>query len=243
MSKPSSSNELPFWLHSCLEWDYCPGLLAHGYGVGLPAATDNPAMTSRNQHFSGALVSLVATVAGDETTLSAITCLLGNRSTGSLLLFLALPMVLPIPAPGISVLFGVPLIVISAQLLFGRASPWLPVGLGNRPIRKATLESYVARALPTVERLERFVRPRFRRLTQGIIPRLAGAMSLLLALIITLPVPLGHLVPGAAISVMALGLIEQDGLAMLAGFLVGGIALVVVVAAMLGLVAAGRSFL
>ena len=61
--------------------------------------------------------------------------------------------------------------------------------------------------------------------------------------IITLPVPLGHHVPGAAISVMALGLIEQDGLAILAGLLIGGIALLVVGFAMIGLMAAGRNFL
>ena len=45
---------------------------------------------------------------------------------GALLLILALPMWLPIPAPGISVAFGVPLILVSAQLLVGRRFAWLP---------------------------------------------------------------------------------------------------------------------
>lgn len=68
-------------------------------------------------------------------------------------------------------------------------------------------------------------------------------MSLVLAAIIVLPIPLGHLVPGAAISVMGLGLIERDGLAVLAGFMIGGVAMVVVMFATIGLVAAGQSFL
>jgi hypothetical protein len=68
-------------------------------------------------------------------------------------------------------------------------------------------------------------------------------MCLVLALIITLPIPLGHLVPGAAISLMALGLIEHDGLMIIAGFLIGGLALLVVTFAMIGLTAVGRNLL
>jgi hypothetical protein len=45
---------------------------------------------------------------------------MGRRSIGGYLLFLAVPMALPIPAPGLSVLFAVPVILVSAQRLLGR---------------------------------------------------------------------------------------------------------------------------
>ncbi len=194
------------------------------------------------QHFSGALLSLAGAGHAERIRLLTITEFLGSGTIGSLLIFFALPMVLPIPAPGISVLFGVPLILISAQLLFGRRSLWLPRWLANRTISRSNLEAYVRRALPTVRRFEKLVQPRFSNLTRGISLRAVGTMCLMLALIIALPIPLGHLIPGAAISVIGLGLIERDGFAVLAGFLIGGIAIVVVTFATIGLVAAGQSF-
>jgi hypothetical protein len=52
---------------------------------------------------------------------------------------------------------------------------------------------------------------------------------LVLAIIITLPVPLGHVVPGTAISVLALGLIERDGVAIALGMLTAVLGLLIVI--------------
>lgn len=197
-------------------------------------------MESNHKHFSSLLLSIPAAAPNGSVSLSVLAQILGSRSTGALLLFLALPMVLPIPAPGISVVFGVPLMLISAQLLFGRQALWLPRRFADRSISQNQLEAYIRRAMPAVRKMEKLVKPRFAQLTHGIALHVVGAMCLVLAAIITLPVPLGHLVPGAAISVMALGLIEQDGLAILAGLFIGGLALLVVAFALIALAAAGR---
>ncbi len=200
-------------------------------------------MESNHRHFSSLLLFLPAAASEGPVSLSVLAQVLGNRSAGALLLFLALPMVLPIPAPGISVVFGVPLMFISAQLLLGRQTLWLPARFARRSISRDQLDVYVRRALPIVRKMEKLVKPRFVQLTHGIALRAVGAICLVLALIITLPVPLGHLVPGAAISVMALGLIERDGVMTILGLLIGGLALVVVALAMVGLTTAGRTFL
>lgn len=200
-------------------------------------------MESNHRHFSDLLLSLPAAASQSAISLSVLARILGNRSTGALLLFLALPMVLPIPAPGISVVFGVPLMLISAQLLFGRRSLWLPQRFAARSIGRDQLDVYIQRAVPVVRKMENLVKPRLVQLTQGLALRVIGATCLVLALIITLPIPFGHLVPGAAISVMALGLIERDGFMTILGLLIGGLALVVVGLALFGLTAAGRSLL
>lgn len=200
-------------------------------------------MDTNHRHFSDLLLSLPAAASERSVSLSVLAQILGNRSTGALLLFLALPMVLPIPAPGISVIFGVPLTLISAQLLFGRRSLWLPPRFAARSIGRDQLDAYIQRAVPVVRKMENLVKPRLVQLTRGLALRVIGATCLVLALIITLPVPFGHLVPGAAISVMALGLIERDGFMTILGLLIGGLALVVVGLALFGLTAAGRSLL
>ena len=63
-----------------------------------------------------------------------------------------------------------------------------------------------------------------------------GAVCLILAVIITLPVPLGHMPPGAAISLLALGLLERGGLAIGIGLATAGLALAVVAIASTGIV-------
>lgn len=55
-----------------------------------------------------------------------------------------------------------------------------------------------------------------------------GLVCLVLAIIITLPVPFGHMLPGTAIVMLALGLLERDGLAIGFGLATATVALAVV---------------
>ncbi len=195
-----------------------------------------------SQHLSSELESL-AQSDWERSDLESLSRRLGHRSIGAVLLVLALPMVIPVPAPGISVLFGLPLILVSAQLMLGRRSLWLPRRLGQRSVARADFRALVQKSLPALRSVERGLRPRLRGMTGdwAMIP--VGAACLVLSLIIALPIPLGHLIPGAAISVIALGVIERDGLAVAAGLVVAMIALVVVTLASAGLIATLHTWL
>jgi hypothetical protein len=185
-------------------------------------------------HLSTALEAFALSVTTERVELGTIGQYMGRRSIGAFLLILALPMALPIPAPGLSVA------VISAQLLLGRHSAWLPRRLARRSIARSELITLVTMGLPALRALERIVRPRASWMAGdwAMIP--VGAICLVLAVIITLPIPLGHMVPGAAISVLALGLIERDGLAIGIGLLAALLGLTIVTLASTGLVAALR---
>ena len=181
-----------------------------------------------------------AVVTGERVTLGDMAEFLGDRSIGGLLLILALPMALPVPAPGISVLFGVPLIVISAQLALGYRRAWLPGRLARRSVSRSVFLTIIDRMLPTLRRLERIVRPRAGWLAGPWTRVPVGIVCLVLAIIITLPVPLGHVVPGTAISVLALGLIERDGVAIALGIFTAVFGLAVVIVASAGILNAAR---
>ena len=101
----------------------------------------------------------------------------------------------------------------------------------------------VERALPTVCALEKVIHPRLKWMAGDWVMMPVGAICLLLAVIITLPIPLGHMVPGAAISVLALGMIERDGLAIGLGLLIALLGLFIVVYASTGLAAALQTWL
>jgi hypothetical protein len=165
---------------------------------------------------------------------------LGERSIGAWLLVLALPMVLPVQVPGISMLFGVPLMILSAQLMLGYRRAWIPGSLARRSIARADYAAMVERMLPTLRRCERMVRPRAAWLASDWAKRPIGLICFALATIIVLPVPLGHVAPGTAICLLALGLMEHDGVVTGLGFAATVLALVVVTAASAGVVEALR---
>lgn len=140
---------------------------------------------------------------------------LGERALGALLFLFAVPNVLPVP-PGTSAVLGLPLVVLAAQLMLGRR-PWLPAVLAGRSISQADFAATVQRILPWVQRGERLLRPRLAWLVQPPLEYAIGAVCLVLAIVLTLPVPLGNVLPAVAISLLALALVERDGLCMLAG--------------------------
>jgi hypothetical protein len=180
------------------------------------------------------------TVRTKRVSLADIADFLGTRSIGAWLLILALPMVLPVPAPGISVLFGIPLMMISVQLALGGRRAWLPDFILKRSMARADYVALMARMQPAVERFERLVRPRAFWLANDWAKIPIGLICLVLSMIITLPIPMGHVAPGTAICLLALGLMERDGVVIGIGFVAAVLALVIVTLASAGAVNALR---
>lgn len=151
---------------------------------------------------------------------------LGDRALAALLFVFAVPNVLPVP-PGTSTILGAPLVFLAAQLAFGR-QPWLPAFIADRTMTRGDFASLVRRISPWLARAERLLRPRAIALAQPPMEYLVGLVCLLLAVVLVLPVPLGNMLPALAISLLALGILERDGLWILAG-LVAAVASAVVV--------------
>jgi hypothetical protein len=140
---------------------------------------------------------------------------LGDRALAALLFVFAVPNVLPVP-PGTSAVLGAPLIFLAAQLAFSRR-PWLPAVIARRTMSRADFAVLVRRIGPMLARAERLLRPRAMGLVLPPMENLVGVVSLLLAIVLVLPVPLGNMLPALAISLLALGILERDGLWVLAG--------------------------
>ncbi len=137
--------------------------------------------------------------------------LAGDRAFGALLFVFALPNVIPMP-PGTSAVLGLPLVLLTSQFLFGRKTPWLPRMVTQRTVARADFAGVLARISPQLQRLERVLRPRFGLFVSPVCERLLGLVMLALSILIFLPIPLGNIVPAAAICLMSLALVEHDGL-------------------------------
>jgi len=146
----------------------------------------------------------------DRLTFTELAAQLHSRAWGGLLLIFAAINVLPLP-PGTSVFFAIPLMIVSAQMVFGRSSPWFPRRIDRRGVKKSELKRLIEKMGRIEARVERIFKPRLPSLTGRNAARLIGLVCFLLSFVAAIPIPLFHIAPAAAIVLFGLALIYRDG--------------------------------
>jgi hypothetical protein len=187
------------------------------------------------QPISAILSEIVRTMPARGLTLRQLLGRLGERGQLILCMILAIPFLLPVSIPGTSVPFGLLIVLIATGLAMERA-PWLPKRLMNRRLAMHHLVPMLERGSRLFARLERVIRPRLLPLThRATIGRfnviLLGFSGLLLTS--PLPLPFSNTLPAYAVLFLAMGSLERDGYAILAGYVLvlltlsyfGGVAL------------------
>nr|MEA2797309.1 hypothetical protein [Phenylobacterium sp.] len=141
----------------------------------------------------------------------------GGRAMGALLLVFGIACTLPLP-PGGTTIFGAPLVLLAPQLMIGSRAPWLPARMRAQSIATADLRRGLPRVMRWLKRIEAVSRPRLLFLFGAWGHRAIGLVCLMLALVLILPIPLGNMLPAAAVSVLSLALVQRDGLLALFGY-------------------------
>ena len=143
----------------------------------------------------------------------------GDRAFGALMFVFAAPAVLPMP-PGFSAILGAPLLFITAQLMVGRRTVWLPRAVTERTLKRSDFSSLMEKLSPQLTWLERWLRPRLSFLYNPWSDRVTGLVCLMLTIIVILPIPFTHMAPALALAAFGLGIAEKDGLlGLIGGFL------------------------
>lgn len=174
------------------------------------ADTDRTNSKSRPLPLSRRLAQIIEGTEAERLSFTDLASQLHSRAWGGLLFIFAAINVLPLP-PGTSVFFAIPLLIVSAQMVLGRTSPWFPAWINRRGVRTTELERLIAKIQGVEGRIERVLKPRLARLTGPTATRLIGLVCLLLALLAAVPIPLFHIAPAAAILLFGLALIYRDG--------------------------------
>jgi hypothetical protein len=146
---------------------------------------------------------------------------LGERGTAAVIVLLAAPFVQPIPLPGLSIPFGIAIAVLGIRLGWGR-TVWLPGFLLRREIQPATLKAIVRVVERLANPIERLLLPRWGALVSRSGHMVTGVAIAIAAVTILPPIPIPgfNAVPSLAIVLFALGLMESDGRAVAAGYVV-----------------------
>lgn len=156
----------------------------------------------------------------------------------SALLLLTIPQVLPIPL-FLSNLLALPILAVAVQIMLGRRSLWLPKWLLEKPVERDRLEQICEKVVPTLRRVERLIRPRYANIWARDGGRLLGVACIAIALVSVAPLPFTGWVPGWALLLIALGLLQHDGLVVMGGLAIGAVAVAIFVAVVVGLVSVG----
>jgi hypothetical protein len=150
-----------------------------------------------------------------------------DRSFAALLTFFAILNLLPLP-PGTGIVTGIPLVLVSVQMVMGRDSVWLPAFMRTKSISPERFRLVSDRVVPWLQWLERYIRPRnwpFGR-KQG--DRWLGAFTTILGMSVVLPMPLSNWLPALATAIVGIALCERDGRLLVAGVILGVVSISIV---------------
>lgn len=167
------------------------------------------------QRLSEILDDIAAQDGRDRISLGDILGVMHGRAFGALLLIFAFPNILPTP-PGTAGVLGLPLLFLSTQMMLGQM-PWLPRFIARRSLSREAFVTLVGHARPWLMRAERLLRARLVWLAHPRAQRFIGGICLIVSAVLVLPVPFGNMAPSVAICIIALGVLERDGLWILAG--------------------------
>ena len=203
----------------------------------------SPAAASGSRRTSQLLRHFVASHTEPRISLGALRDTLDDRGFGVLLFIFALPNLVPVNIPLLSAVLGVPLVLLAAQLSYGRHKPWFPDWLTSQSFPREGFVAVVNRAIPFLERVEKLLRPRLTVLLSWTGERLVSIAILILAVVLTLPIPFANWLPACGIAVFGLAIVEKDGVAVLVGLALGIASVIVAATVVIGLVKAFLFFL
>jgi hypothetical protein len=163
--------------------------------------------------FIDTIVSLKSVGGPEGTDVAAIVDTLDERAFGLLILLFAIPCLVP-GLPGAQ-LIAIPIFLLGLQMVWGKTEVWLPKAALNAKVKRSWIDSiadFVDKRLRWTERLSK---PRFTGLASGWSERLIGFVITLAA--ITIMLPITNTIPSLAITLIAVGVLQRDGLFTLIG--------------------------
>jgi hypothetical protein len=168
------------------------------------------------------LTELRTRVAQRPVTIRELLYVLRGRAYMLLVILLTLPFLQPIPLPGLSTPLGLAICLICLRLALGQR-PWLPKSIQRKVLPAGFVPRVLDLAAKIISWLERVLRPRWLVLTDHALIRQLHALIMFAGasiLLLPLPIPFSNNLPAWSILLLACGLLERDGRAVVLGYLV-----------------------
>ncbi len=186
--------------------------------------------SEESQNLGALLNEIEEETEGDKVSVSDVVKSLGRRAFGSLFVITSLVAVLPTGAiPGMSILTGLVMLLLSVQLLFGADTIWLPQFVMKRAIERQKLVGSLHKGKGWAEKIDRLVGPRMEFMLEPPFHQLVAISGIVVSLSMfpLAVVPFGAFPAGLSLLVIGLGLMVRDGLLLVLGIILGLVGLAV----------------
>ena len=168
--------------------------------------------------FSQDIQHLLTKLATKPLTISVILRETAERGFGLIIGLLVLPFLLPMP-PGIAGVMGVGCLLLGIQMALGRKSPWLPKKITQFKFPPNFSQQLLQKLRRITVCLEKVVRPRWQSVANHAYTwRSNGFCIAWLSVLLMSPIPFTNPFPALAILLLAVAMLEADGLLMCIGY-------------------------
>lgn len=138
-----------------------------------------------------------------------------------IILIFSLPFCQPLQIPGLSTPFGIVILFIGIRMIFGKQM-WLPKRLLKKTIPPRIFNKITTVTLKYLKKMNRWIHPRWPWIGRNPIMDIVHGSTIMLLgflLALPLPIPFSNLAVAWPLLFLALGLLEDDGLFVLIGYL------------------------
>ncbi|MGE6740242.1 exopolysaccharide biosynthesis protein [Allorhizobium pseudoryzae] len=171
---------------------------------------------------SETLRGMIDGITGETVTLRELMDAVGEQGLLLICALASLPFLIPVSIPGVSTVFGAAIILVGIAIFLNRL-PWLPKKILDRRLDTAKLVPALEKGVGIVTRIDRLLKPRMSGLTASSTMNRVNALGITAGgVLLMFPlglVPFSNTLPAVAILLLATGMIQRDGLVVLAGYL------------------------
>jgi hypothetical protein len=180
-----------------------------------------PSLVKKLPRLSEELGRLAQFSQGRDVNLDELIHSVSHRSHALLTLFFGIPFLLPIPVPGLSMIFGVIIAIAGFRMMFGWG-PWIPRKMGTYKVPGDTVAKIFFAGERFLCRIEWLIKPRGRWVQGSIFVRASVAFMISFAgILLALPLPPGtNFPPATAIVILSIGVLEMDLFFLILGSLI-----------------------
>ena len=172
-----------------------------------------------------------ATLPAERVSMQTLAQAHGPAAHGTLLLMMAVPCLLPVP--GVGTVLGLGMAALAAAMWRGHSFACLPRRVAELEISRRWAQRVLGVLVSAYSISGRFARARLCHLASADRRSWNAAAIGLMAVIVVLPIPFGNVLPALAMMLIGLGLVFRDGVAVLFGLAMAGLALFVTAGLML----------
>jgi hypothetical protein len=164
-------------------------------------------------------------------SIGGLTSAVGDKGFGVLLMLLALPSALPVPAPGYSIPFGIAMAIIAAQIFVGRKTIWLPRRIMAFRVHPRLASKMLRSGASFLRRVETLIKPRMRWMHSRAGHSALAVIIFIMAVFMMIPIPGTNTMPAMSIFIIGVSMSEEDGF-----IAIGAIACAILAATVSGVV-------